>query len=109
MRFELFLKHFFFLSHFQEEDDEDDEPEVKVTALTVKPNVDWPQAPQFIDLTLAPATSKQVETLSTRMNQMIGEKTLMRNFDSNAKHLNLQKSWSSNRATSQNCAMKFTA
>lgn len=33
----------------------------------------WPQAPQFIDTSSAGhATSKEVEVLSKRMNQMIG-------------------------------------
>lgn len=58
---------------FQEDDDEDDEPEVNVKNVPAKPHAEWPQAPQFIDPTSPPATSKQVETLSTRMNQMIGE------------------------------------
>jgi len=56
-----------------EDDDEDDEPPVVAKPTSVKPLNDWPQAPQFIDPSSAPATSKQVETLSTRMNQMIGE------------------------------------
>ncbi|KAL7029654.1 hypothetical protein ACKWTF_006305 [Chironomus riparius] len=49
-----------------EEDDEDDEPDIKV----VTKNHEWPQAPQFVDSS-TPATSKQIETLSNRMNQMI--------------------------------------
>jgi hypothetical protein len=35
-------------------------------------NHDWPQAPQFVDPTTA-VTSKQIETLSNRMTQMIGK------------------------------------
>ncbi|CRK91082.1 CLUMA_CG004770, isoform A [Clunio marinus] len=54
-----------------EEDDEDDEPIVTVKPTKSTPHSDWPKAPQFMDTNSVPATSKQVETLSTRMNQMI--------------------------------------
>lgn len=67
------FNNFDFQDDGNEEDDEDDEPDVKVKPTNVKALGDWPQAPQFIDASSAPATSKQVETLSTRMNQMIGK------------------------------------
>lgn len=60
---------FFFQDDGNEEDDEDDEPDLKIGKTK---NHDWPQAPQFIDAS-AVATSKQIETLSNRMNQMIGK------------------------------------
>jgi hypothetical protein len=34
---------------------------------------DWPKAPQFIDPSTSFATSKQVDILSNRINQMIGK------------------------------------
>ncbi|KAG5682849.1 hypothetical protein PVAND_012171 [Polypedilum vanderplanki] len=45
----------------------------KISKLTKSKKPDWPQAPQFIDSSnAASATAKQVETLSNRMNQIIG-------------------------------------
>lgn len=63
-----------------DEDDEEDEDneelsteEDETDATKAKKTQDWPQAPQFIDASGGHATSKEVETLSKRMNQMIGE------------------------------------
>lgn len=57
-------------------EDEDENDSKKPDGGIVKP--DWPKAPQFAimneNVPVAPlATAKQMDTLSTRMNQMIGE------------------------------------